>query len=202
MNRFLLLPAAMAAMALTAAIFAVSASPVLADDDDREKGGGSLKTRLTGYEEVLPVYTPASGDVSVRFEESPDRVIVTLRYEKLATAVQAAHLHWGQSGVTGPVILTLCGAQSGNTCPANGDQALFTFNAQAVQGVAAGTPTGFFPANDLNALRDGLRSGVVYANVHTQQFPGGEIRGQLGLGTRGGGDDGRESGQGNGKGKD
>ena len=194
MHRFLFLPAALVAVSFTAAILTVSASPVLADAGDDEDAGGPLKTRLSGYEEVLPVYTPASGEVSVRFEESPDRAIVSLRYEKLATPVQAAHLHWGQSGVTGPVILTLCGGASGNTCPANGDEAVFTFNALAVQGVAAAAPTGFFPANDLNALREALRRGVVYANVHTREFPGGEIRGQLSLGM--------QDGKGNGKGKD
>jgi len=32
---------------------------------------------------------------------------------------------------------------------------------------------------DLNAVLRGIRVGVVYVNVHTTSFPGGEIRGQL-----------------------
>ena len=33
--------------------------------------------------------------------------------------------------------------------------------------------------DELNELIRALRAGVAYANVHTDQFPGGEIRGQL-----------------------
>jgi len=52
-------------------------------------------------------------------------------------------------------------------------------------------PTGQgFTAGDFAALTTALRAGVTYANMHTQKFPGGEIRGQI----RPGGGEGESSG--------
>jgi hypothetical protein len=35
------------------------------------------------------------------------------------------------------------------------------------------------PVNNLAALAFAMRDGLIYANVHTTNFPGGEIRGQM-----------------------
>ena len=148
-----------------------------------EKDNGTFKAGMSGYEQVLPVYTRATGSVNVKLQETT--FAITLKYENLTTAPATAQLRWGQSGVTGPAILTICGAPSPNTCPANGAEATFTFNAQALQAVSSATPTGFFPAADLEAFRAALRAGVIHASVQTQRFANGEIRGQLGLGNRG-----------------
>jgi hypothetical protein len=49
------------------------------------------------------------------------------------------------------------------------------------QGIAAG---------DLASVLKAMRAGLTYANVHTTNFPNGEIRGQIGGGGGGGdGDD-------------
>jgi hypothetical protein len=43
----------------------------------------------------------------------------------------------------------------------------------AGQGIAAG---------EFDELVRAIKAGVTYANVHSEMFPGGEIRGQLGRG--------------------
>jgi hypothetical protein len=185
-------------------ILLLTAPAGLADD---EKDSGTFKAGMSGYEQVLPVRTKATGSVDVKLQDGS--FTVTLSYENLTTAPTSAQLRWGQAGVTGPLVLTICGAPSSNTCPADGAEATFTFNVQALQAVNNATPTGFFPAADLEAFRDALRAGVINASVQTQRFANGEIRGQLGLGNRGSSrgsgardeDDGGDEDAGNGKGK-
>jgi hypothetical protein len=163
----------------TGALLAVLAVPAIADDDST----GIFRATLSGFNEVLPVFTTATGDVAVRVEESPARIVVTLKYSNLSSVPLMAHLHWGQRGVNGPIILPICGP-AGETCPANGVEKTFTIPAMSLAAAgASGQATGFFPAGNVAALLAGIRSGAVYANVHSQQFSGGEIRGQLGRGS-------------------
>lgn len=69
----------------------------------------------------------------------------------------AAHIHRGRRGKNGPIIITL-------TAPSGGDP---------------GASSGCLDA-DLNLLADiRKRPSRYYANVHTANFPGGAIRGQL-----------------------
>jgi hypothetical protein len=75
-----------------------------------------------------------------------------LTFNRLTGRAAAAHIHRGQRGRSGPVIVALCGP-----CR-NG---------------ARGTAT--VQASVLAALQ----SGRAYVNVHTARNPGGEIRGQI-----------------------
>ena len=43
-----------------------------------------------------------------------------------------------------------------------------------------GLPAQGIAAGELDELVDALRAGVAYANVHSETFQGGEIRGQIG----------------------
>ncbi len=85
----------------------------------------------------------------------------TLHYRLFVTdidKVTMAHIHIGAPGVNGPVIVTLY----------NG---VGTFDpATPISGTVTLTPT---------QVAD-LLAGNYYVNVHSQDFPGGEIRGQLG----------------------
>ena len=51
-----------------------------------------------------------------------------------------------------------------------------TIVADDVQGLAAQN----LAAKDITALIRAIKAGYTYANVHSDQFPGGEIRGQIG----------------------
>jgi hypothetical protein len=76
----------------------------------------------------------------------------TLTFSHLSGPATAAHIHMGARGVSGPVIIPLCG-------PCN----------SPVSGTA--TPTA--------AQIAAMKAGKTYANVHTAKNPGGEIRGQV-----------------------
>jgi hypothetical protein len=77
-----------------------------------------------------------------------------------------------------------------------------TFTFPLTAGAINAIPAQGFAA-DVGTLTRAIRAGVVYANVHTAQYPNGEIRGQVGRGSGGGQGVGRPNfGNGNpGKGK-
>jgi CHRD domain len=78
----------------------------------------------------------------------------TLTFRGLSGKAIAAHIHKGKAGVSGGVILALCGpCKSGQT-----GQAKIS-----------------------SAVADALERGLAYVNVHTGKNAGGEVRGQAKL---------------------
>jgi hypothetical protein len=150
--------------------------------------------------------------VKVNITEAPASITFTLQYANLTGNATMAHLHLGNPWESGPIVVTICGGNSGRTCPAMGVESTFTF---PLTGTAiTAVPAQSFTADVATLLR-ALRAGVIYANVHTAQYPNGEIRGQVGRGLGAGnagehgnphGDppglgNGNGNGNGNGKGK-
>jgi len=76
----------------------------------------------------------------------------TLKFSHLTGPATAAHIHMGAKGVSGPVVVPLCGP-----CKT--------------------TVTGTVTIN-ATVLR-AIKKGKTYVNVHTAKYPAGEIRGQL-----------------------
>lgn len=140
-----------------------------------------VEARLKGWQEVPAVSSAASG----RFRATIDRASQSLRYELsyqgLEGDVRQAHIHLGQHGVNGGIMVWLCQTAlnvspvaSTPACPQSGTVSGVITAADVIgpagQGVAA--------AEFAEALA-AIRAGVAYANVHTSKFTGGEIRGQL-----------------------
>lgn len=87
----------------------------------------------------------------------------------------AAHIHFGHPTDNGGILVFLCGGNDKPACALRGGTVRGTIRAADVlaipeQGVAAG---------DGSALLRIIRAGLAYVNVHTQNFPDGEIRGQI-----------------------
>ena len=95
-----------------------------------------------------------------------------------------AHIHMGPPGVSGPIVVWLCGtpAQAGPagtaTCPGRAGVVRGSFAAANV--LSAGTQQ--LAAGELSELILAMRAGVAYVNVHSTLSPGGEIRGQVSKG--------------------
>ena len=142
-----------------------------------ESPAGQFKAQLSGFNQVPPVLTAASGAVSAEFDETANTVQVTLTWSGLVGVAQSAQLHFGQKGVNGNIIAFLCGGGK-PACPINEGTLSATITPSDVkvipgQGIAAG---------DFEALLLAIRQGAVYVNVYTDKFTAGEIRGQLGRG--------------------
>ncbi|MFB3905979.1 MAG: CHRD domain-containing protein [Acidobacteriota bacterium] len=135
-----------------------------------------LKAELRGYEEVPALSSPAEGSFELSIKG--DTLEYELSYSGFETAVAVAHIHLGQPGVAGGVIAFLCGGGGKDPCPQGSGTVTGTITPADIigpsgQGIAPG---------EFDEAVEALLNGVVYANVHTAQYPAGEIRGQLGPG--------------------
>jgi hypothetical protein len=164
--------AATGVMAIGGAAFATA-------DGNDSSGATRFSAALTGYEEVPPVSTRASGTFHATVTGS-DEISWQLSYRDLESAVQQAHIHFGQRAVNGGVSVFLCSnlsdAPAGTQpCPEPPATISGTAGAEDVVGPAAqGIEPGAF-----DELLAAMRANVTYANVHSSRFPNGEIRGQI-----------------------
>jgi hypothetical protein len=142
------------------------------NDDARHRF--TFDARLNGFQQVPAIITNGTG--TFRAELNPDgrSIFYTLSYFDLGSTVHFAHIHVGQAGANGGVIVFLCGGGGKPECPASGSVSgtLTSMDVMAIadQGVKAG---------NFDELLIALRFHVAYVNVHTTNFPSGEIRGQI-----------------------
>lgn len=170
------MPKPIAAAAAAAACLAALAVPANADD-----GRNRIEARLKSYQEVPAVSSVASGRFKARLDAASLTLSYELSYSGLEGDVRQAHIHFGQHGVNGGIMVWLCQTAANPSpvastpaCPQSGTVSGVVSAADVIgpagQGVAAG---------EFAEMLAAIRAGVAYANVHSSKFPGGEIRGQL-----------------------
>ena len=164
-----------------ALIVTLAATAAVAHNDN-----GKGKARLDSYQETpMTLSTPATGSFRIRMASGGLKY--KLRYQGFTSTVLFAHIHLGARGLTGGVIAFLCGGGDKPACPQGSGTVEGTIDAADVIGPAA---QGIAPG-ELTEVVKALRKGAVYANVHSQNFQGGEIRGQIGNNGHDGDDNGK-----------
>lgn len=153
------------------------AGPAAGDDFDggRVGDGLSFEAQLTGAQEGQGVDSQGVGHARVRFDAGFTEVFVDLRVDSLTGTFMRAHFHCHRPGANGPIVFGLVepGPLVFDGRRVRGVLTNADFNgADCVAGVGR-------PVNNIAALAFAMRDGLVYLNVHTDLFPGGEIRGQL-----------------------
>ena len=142
---------------------------------------------LTGYQETSSatpggVSSNGTGTFEARIAEDDQSITYELTYSGLSSPVTQSHIHFGNRYTSGGISLFLCtnlgnGPAGTPACPPTGGTVTGTLTPASVVGPAAqGIPPG--PAG-WGKILEAIRAGVTYANVHTTQFPAGEIRTQL-----------------------
>jgi hypothetical protein len=144
------------------------------------QGGSDFKERLSGYQEVPALSTSGHGTFRASIRNHGTAIRYKLSYAGLDTKPLQAHIHLGQRGVNAGVIVFLCdntGAGPAGTqpCPNPSGTVTGTLQAADVIGPAA---QGIAPG-EFGELVRAIRAGATYANVHTEKYPGGEVRAQL-----------------------
>jgi len=143
-------------------------------DDDTT----TYRARLSGFGEVPPKLVDGQGSFKGTLSADKTSIAWTFSWSGLTGPAQAAHIHFGQTGVNGNVVVFFCGGGGRPACPdgpghsgtVSGTWTAADILAVPAQNVTAGDFAGFLRI--LNA-KEG------YANAHTTLFTAGEIRGQV-----------------------
>jgi hypothetical protein len=160
-------------------------------------GGGAnteeFSARLSGFNELgsLPsatafptgaILTEGNGTLQLDLDKKSHMATYTLTFSGLSSAVTQAHIHFGKVHVAGGIFVWLCQTMAKPSptagtpsCPTEGGTVTGTITAAKIIAV----PGQNVPAGMFDVLTEALTSNTAYANVHTVNFPAGEIRGQV-----------------------
>lgn len=129
--------------------------------------GQSFTTQMSGSEEVPSVDTTASGTAEFSFGSNGIRYKLNVVN---ISGVTSAHIHSGNVGENGPIIVTLL----------NSDTPIDQMNGVLSEGtISAADLEGPMEGKEISDLISAMSSGVTYVNIHTETNPEGEIRGQI-----------------------
>ena len=175
---------------LVAVALCVAAGSLMAhgrdDDRGREKRRFAVSAELVGFQEVPALSTVARGRFRAWVDTVDNTIHWKLGYDGLEGSVTQAHVHFGQMSVNGGIGFFLC-SNLGNGpagtlgCPAGPAEleGIITPDLVIGPGPTATAPGQGIEPGAFGEIAAAIREGVAYANVHTTQWPGGEIRGQL-----------------------
>jgi hypothetical protein len=143
--------------------------------------------QLSGFFEIGPlnnntgaILTNGSGKLTLTIEKNAAEY--SLNYSGLTSNVTQSHIHFGQEHVAGGIFVFLCtnlgnGPAGTPACPSGNGTVSGTITPASILAV----PGQNIPAGNFDVLLAALTSDTAYVNVHTANFPGGEIRGQVEL---------------------
>jgi hypothetical protein len=141
--------------------------------------------RLSGFFEIGPINNNTgailtNGTGRLHLDVDQNSATYSLTYSGLTSDVLQSHIHFGKVHDAGGIFVFLCtnlgnGPAGTPACPAGGGTVTGTITAASIVAVA----TQNIPAGNFDVLLAALGSNTAYVNVHTKNFPGGEIRGQV-----------------------
>jgi hypothetical protein len=119
----------------------------------------TFNVMLTGAQETPPTATPATGQATLTLEDAVNVLLVNLTYSGLVSPATNAHIHCcAPPTAAAPVVIPF-------------------IPAGFVTGSTSGSFVGFFL---LTPTEVGfVKSGQAYVNIHSDTYPGGEIRGNI-----------------------
>jgi CHRD domain len=133
---------------LCAVVFAVPASAARS---------GTVSTKLTGKEEVPPIFTKGRGKAEIKPKPDELEICYKLKVSDLHSPTREAHIHKGPPGTNGPRVVNL-------TPPPGTDGEIDMCQPE--------------PNRNL-LIAISKHPHRYYVNIHTVEFPEGEVRGNL-----------------------
>lgn len=128
----------------------------------------TFTAHLSGGQEVPPNDSQATGQAIFRLSADGTELHYRLIVANLEN-LTASHIHVAEAGFNGTVVAFLYAG------PISG-----FFSGVLAEGViTSGNLVGPLAGHPLEDLVNLMLAGSTYTNVHTTQFPGGEIRGQI-----------------------
>jgi hypothetical protein len=145
----------LALVVMTVLVLVVPAGAVGADESGR-----MFSTTLTGAAELPgPGDLDASGSASIMLNQGHGTACFDVSWAGIDGTVLAAHIHVGTADVAGPVVVTLFTGSFGGTDAVSG--CIEDVDRDLIKAIRQ-DPSGY------------------YVNVHSDVFPAGAVRGQLG----------------------
>ncbi len=137
------------------------------DNDPQEKYVAELRSA----NEVPATASSAVGRVVLLVSRDGSYAEYSVEQGGLTGGIRGGHFHRGAAGANGPVILSFFFNSDGtpNNGPTPGTTDL-ELNKQIGRTITKA---------QLDIILADMRAGNLYANIHTPNFPGGEIRGQM-----------------------
>ncbi|MBK5254877.1 MAG: CHRD domain-containing protein [Vicinamibacteria bacterium] len=137
------------------------------DNDPQEKYVAELRSS----NEVPANSSAAVGSVVFLVSRDGSRAEYSVEVDGLTGGIRGGHFHRAAAGVNGPIVLSFFFNEDGteNRTPTPGTTEL------EINKVIGRTIT----KTQLDLILTDLRAGNIYANVHTPNNPGGEVRGQM-----------------------
>ena len=136
---------------------------------------------LTGANEVPPVPSSATGLTTVVLDSTAQTLQINATFSGLTSNTNAAHIHCCAPLGTNAGVATTVPAFPGfplGVTSGTFTSAVFDLTQPTIYNPAFVTLQGGLTQAEA-ALIAGILNGTTYLNIHTVNFPGGEIRGQL-----------------------
>ena len=136
---------------------------------------------LTGANEVPPVPSSATGLATVVLDAAAQTLQINATFSGLTSNTNAAHIHCCAPLGTNAGVATTVPAFPGfplGVTSGSFTSAVFDLTQPTIYNPAFVTLQGGLTQAEA-ALIAGILNGTTYLNIHTVNFPGGEIRGQL-----------------------
>jgi len=138
-----------------------------------------FKAKLDGYQETpQTISTAGKGRFKARINGDETAIEFELSYRGLEggpTSSLRAHIHLGRPGLSGCIVIHLCGTGGKPACPASPGTVEATLTAADVVACSAGG----IAAGELDEVIAAMHAHATYVNVHNDTYPSGEIRGAI-----------------------
>jgi len=166
------------AIVLGSLIAAAVAAPAVAGGRDHVE---HFRANLVGFNEIPSILSEATGTVDLWLNRDEMTLTYKVTFSGLTSPTTQSHIHFGKIHTNGTPIVYFCtnlappaGVPVPPPCPNSG-----TVTGVLTMADVIGIPAQNVTKGDFDAVEDALNSDTAYANVHTQNFQGGEIRGQI-----------------------
>jgi hypothetical protein len=143
----------------------------------------SFNVVLTGAAEDPPNGSPGSGFATINIDDVADTMQLDVVFDDLTTNTVASHIHCctalAGTGTAGVATVTPSFTDFPLGVTGGVYSHIFDLTSAGSYNPAFVTANGGTPAGAEAALLAGMKAGEAYLNIHTDQFPRGEIRGFL-----------------------
>lgn len=166
---------------LAAVMILFSSIPARAQDYFA-KYSGFQEVGGVGAGETGAILSTGQATLKLTVDKTAQTLSYTLTYSGLTNVTQA-HIHFGKKHVAGGIMVFFCtnlgnGPAGTPACPDDASGEVTVTGTVTATGVVGPTAQNIV-AGDFAGVVAALASNTVYGNIHTKQFPAGEIRGQV-----------------------